>query len=123
MATFILILHLTVILFNVLGFPVALITNHRRFRLIHAGVLGFVTLLMIVQIPCPLTVFEEILSGESYEGSFLAEWLNRIIYMEWFTPRTVFIMDMVFAVVVFSSFWWRPLKKKESGEDKITSGK
>ena len=116
MEVFFLILHFAVILFMVIGFPVALITNHRLFRLIHAGTLAFITLLMIFGIPCPLTVFEEAASGESYEGSFLATWLNRIIYMEWFTPRSVFIVDMIFAALVFSSFWWRPLKKKERGE-------
>ena len=122
MAVFLLILHFAVILFVVIGFPVALITNHRWFRLIHAGILAFITLLMIFQIPCPVTVLEEASTGESYEGSFLATWLNRIIYMEWFTPRTVFIVDMIFAALVFSSFWWWPLKKKPGAEDKITSG-
>lgn len=122
MALFLLILHFAVILFVVIGFPVALITNHRRFRLIHAGILAFITLLMIFQIPCPITVLEEASTGESYEGSFLATWLNRIIYMEWFSPRTVFIVDMIFAALVFSSFWWWPLKKKPIAEDKITSG-
>ena len=122
MAIFILILHLGVILFMVIGFPVALITNHRRFRLIHAGVLAFITLLMILQIPCPLTVLEEGVSGEAYAGSFLATWLNRIIYVEWFTPESVFVIDMIFAVGVFSSFWWRPLKRK-TGKDPITPGK
>ncbi len=122
MAVFFLILHCAVILFVVIGFPVALITNHRRFRLIHAGVLAFITLLMILQVPCPLTVLEEASTGESYEGSFLAIWLNRIVYMEWFTPRAVFIVDMIFASLVFSSFWWWPLKKIESGKEKFTSG-
>ena len=121
MEVFLLLLHFAVILFVVIGFAVALITNHRWFRLIHAGVLGFITLLMILRIPCPLTVLEEGSTGESYEGSFLATWLNRIIYVEWFTPQTVFIIDMIFAALVFSSFWWRPLKKKERGEGKITS--
>jgi hypothetical protein len=103
MAVFFLILHFTVILFVVIGFPVALMTNHRRFRLIHAGVLAFITLLMILQIPCPLTILED--------------------YMEWFTPQSVFIVDMIFAALVFSSFWWQPLKKTSRGEDKITSEK
>jgi hypothetical protein len=107
----------------VIGFPVALITNHRLFRLIHAGVLAFITSLMILRIPCPITVLEEASTGESYEGSFLATWLNRIIYVEWFTPRTVFIIDMIFAVLVFSSFLWWPLKKKPRGEDNFTSEK
>jgi uncharacterized protein DUF2784 len=115
-----LIVHFAVILFVVIGFPVALITNHRRFRLIHAGVLAFITLLMILRIPCPLTVLEETSTGGSYEGSFLATWLNRIIYMEWFTPKSIFIVDMIFAALVFSSFWWRPLKRKPGNEDKVT---
>jgi hypothetical protein len=121
MTVFLLILHFVVILLVVIGFPVALITNHRRFRLIHAALLAFITLLMILQIPCPITVLEEASTGESYEGSFLATWLNRIIYVEWFTPRTVFIVDMIFAGLVFTSFWWRPLKRKSRNEDKITS--
>jgi len=123
MTVFLLLLHFAVILFVVIGFPVALITNHRRFRLIHAGILAFITLLMILRIPCPLTVLEEGSTGESYEGSFLATWLNRIIYVEWFTPQSVFIIDIVFAALVFSSFWWWPLNRKSSGEDKITSEK
>jgi uncharacterized protein DUF2784 len=123
MEVFLLLLHFAVILFVVIGFAVALITNHRWFRLVHAGVLGFITLLMILRIPCPLTVLEEGSTGESYEGSFLATWLNRIIYVEWFTPQTVFIIDMIFAALVFSSFWWRPLKRKLPGGDKITSEK
>ena len=121
MEVFFLILHASVILFIVIGFPVALITNHRLLRLVHVGVLTFITLLMVLRIPCPLTVLEEAASGKSYEGSFLATWLNRIIYMEGFTPQTIFIMDMIFAFLVFSSFWWRPLKKKKRGEGKITS--
>lgn len=123
MTIFLLLLHFAVILFVVIGFPVALITNHRWFRLIHAEVLAFITLLMILRIPCPLTVLEEAPAGESYGGSFLATWLNRIIYVEWFTPQTIFIIDMIFAALVFSSFWWRPLKRKSHDKDKINSEK
>ena len=121
MTVFFLIVHFAVILFVVIGFPVGLVTNHRRFRLIHAGLLAFITLLMVLQIPCPITVLEEASTGESYQGSFLAVWLNRIIYMEWFTPRSVFIADMIFAALVFSSFWWRPLKKVSREESDIIS--
>jgi hypothetical protein len=120
MTLFFLILHFAVILFMVIGFPVGLITNHRWFRLIHAGVLAFITLLMILRIPCPLTVLEENSAGESYQGSFLATWLNRLIYVDWFTPQSIFIIDMIFAALVFSSFWWRPLNRKHRSENQVT---
>ena len=115
MAIFFLILHFAVILFMVIGFPFGLITNRRWFRLVHAGVLAFITSLMILRIPCPLTVLEESSAGDSYQGSFLATWLNRLIYVDWFTPQSIFIIDLIFAALVFSSFWWRPLKRKPGG--------
>jgi len=103
--------HLAVILFLVVGFAIGLGTNHTRLRLIHAGVLAGITLLLLLGIPCPLTLVEENLSGTSYEGSFLAVWLNRIIYLTWFDPKSVFMMDLAFALLVFSSFYWRPLNR------------
>jgi len=120
MAILFLILHFAVILFMVIGFPVGLVTNRSWFRLTHAGVLAFITLLMILRIPCPLTVLEESSAGESYQGSFLATWLNRLIYVDWFTPQSIFVIDMIFAALVFSSFWWWPLSRKPRNKDKIT---
>ncbi len=113
MAETVLALHLLIILFFLVGFPVGLITNHRLLRLFHAAALAFVTGLMLLGIPCPLTIWEEALSEGSYEGSFIAFWLRRIIYLEWFEPRHVLIADVIFAVLVFTSFIWRPLRKKD----------
>lgn len=112
MAIIILVLHLLVILFFIVGFPVGLILNHRLFRYFHGAALALVTLLMVLGIPCPLTVWEEVLRDSSYEGSFIASWLNRIIYLEWFEPIHVLILDVCFAALVFSSFIWFPVKKK-----------
>ena len=112
METLILTVHLLVILFMVIGFPIGLVFNNRRFRLIHAGVLALITILMIFNIPCPLTVLEESHSGESHGGSFLAFWLNKIVYMLWFDPRSILLMNAGFALLVFSSFIWRPLLMK-----------
>lgn len=111
MVTFILAFHLLVILFFIIGFPAGLILNHRGFRYFHSAALALVTLLMALGIPCPLTLWEEVLSDSSYEGSFIAFWLNRIIYLEWFDPFHVLILDLSFAALVFSSFFWRPVKK------------
>ncbi len=113
MTELVLAIHFLVIAFNVLGFPLALWWNRAWFRYFHAAFLGVVTLLMVLGIPCPLTAAEEGMRGESYGGSFIATWLNRIIYMEWFEPRDILIADVCFAVLVFSSFFWYPIKKKK----------
>ena len=111
MIEFILVLHFAIILYVIFGFPIGLIFNRPRFRYIHAVTIAFVTVLMILRIPCPLTILEANLSGESYEGGFIATWLIRIIYVEGFDPNYLFIATLIFAGLVFSSFFWRPIKK------------
>ena len=113
MASFILTLHLLVILFFLAGFPAGLILNHRRFRYFHCAALAAVTLLMLFGIPCPLTLWEESIRDASYEGSFIAFWLKRIVYLEWFDPKHVLILDICFALLVFTSFIWRPVNKSK----------
>ena len=112
MEALLLLAHLAVVLFMAIGFPVGLIVNNRKFRIFHASALALITLLMTLQIPCPLTVLEEFYAGKSYEGSYIAYWLNKLVYMRWLDPRSVFVIDVCFALLVFSSFLWRPLKNK-----------
>ena len=101
--------HFLIVLFFILGFPVGLYFNHRLFRIIHASTLSGVSLLMMLGIPCPLTIWEETLrQSPVYEGSFLATWLNKILYMEGFDPTHVMLMDFAFLVLVMSSFYWFP---------------
>ncbi len=103
--------HFIVVLYLVVGFPVGLYYNHRLFRIIHASVLAAISLLMLLGIPCPLTIWEEMLrQNPVYEGSFIAGWLNRIIYLEGVNPQHVVYLDIGFFLLVLSSFFWRPLK-------------
>ena len=103
--------HFLVVLFIIIGFPVGLILNARLFRIIHASTLAGVTLLMVLKIPCPLTIWEEALrQAPVYEGSFLASWLNRIIYLEDFDASFVPYLAVGFLVLTISSFIWKPLK-------------
>ena len=111
MSEIVLIVHFMIVLFFIAGFFIGLSWNQPKFRFIHAGSLGIVTLLMILRIPCPLTLLEETLRSQSYEGSFLATWLNRILYLEWFDPLHVLIVNVLFMALVLSSFWWYPVKK------------
>ena len=110
MIELLLILHFAVILYMIFGFPVVLKLNRPFPRYIHATTLAIITLLMIMKVPCPITILEENLSGESYGGSFIATWLNRIIYVEGFDPIYIFIATLIFAGLVFSSFIWHPIK-------------
>ena len=111
MPEIVLTVHLMIVLFFIAGFFIGLSWNQPMFRYIHAGSLGGITLLMILRIPCPLTLLEETLRNQSYEGSFLATWLNRILYLEWFDPLHVLIVNVLFMALVLSSFWWYPVKK------------
>jgi len=111
MSEIVLTIHFMIVFFFIAGFPIGLFWNQSRLRYIHAGFLGGITLLMVIGIPCPLTVLEEILRNQSYEGSFLATWLKRIIYLEWFDPSHVLIANVLFTSLVLSSFWWYPVRK------------
>jgi hypothetical protein len=99
-----------VVVFFTAGFVWGVVVNHRLFRLFHATALFGVTLLMTLGLPCPLTVWEETFTGTSHGGSFIAYWLDRILYLRWFTPDVVFLLDLGFACLVASSFLWRPVR-------------
>ncbi|PIQ98016.1 MAG: hypothetical protein COV67_01230 [Nitrospinae bacterium CG11_big_fil_rev_8_21_14_0_20_56_8] len=103
-------LHLLIVLFFIFGFAAGLYYNHTGFRYFHAGTLALVTLLMIFGIPCPLTTLEEFLGETDYGGSFIAAWLRRLVYLEWFKAEDVLAADVAFAFLVFSSFLWLPLR-------------
>ena len=111
MSEIILMIHLVIVVFFIVGFPIGLCWKQPKFRYIHASFLGGITLFMVMGIPCPLTVLEEALRNQSYEGSFLATWLNRILYLEWFDPFHVLIANLLFTALVLSSFWWYPVRK------------
>ncbi len=116
MIEFVLILHFLIILFVIFGFPVGLKYNLRRFRIFHASLLAFIATLMILGKPCPLTILEESLRGGAvYQGSFVATWLSRIIYLEGMDAKFVVYLAVAFLVLVGSSFFWRPLRRRATG--------
>jgi hypothetical protein len=114
MVELVLITHFLIILFVLIGFPVGLKYNHRWFRIGHASLLFFISTLMVLGKPCPLTILEESLRGGAvYQGSFIATWLNRIIYLEGMDSGFVVYVAVVFTVLVASSFYWKPLSRQE----------
>mgnify|MGYP001812166826 CR=1 FL=1 len=82
------------------------------FRLAHLVAIGIVTVQSWVGVICPLTTWEMALRARAgdatYPGSFIAHWLETILYYE--APAWVFtICYTVFATaVVISWIWVRP---------------
>ena len=92
--------------------------RHRGFRLAHLAAIAIVVLQSWLGMICPLTIWEQQLrelAGEvAYRESFVAYWLQRLLFYE--APPWVFIMAYtVFAALVLVS-WFRipPLRQRRN---------
>ena len=79
------------------------------FRVIHLGAIGIVVLQAWLGVICPLTRLEMYLrdnAGDTtYAGSFVAHWLEAILYYR--APAWVFaVAYTLFAIVVVMSWVW-----------------
>ena len=88
------------------------------FRVAHLAAIGIVVLQSWFGVICPLTTWEMALrerAGDiAYSGSFIAHWLQAILYYE--APAWVFTVGYTLfgAVVVASWYWVRPRPFKAS---------
>ena len=112
--------HVLFVAFVVVGLALILIgkplhwgwVRNPWFRIAHLTAIGIVALQSWVGIICPLTTWEMTLreyAGDStYSGSFIAHWLESLLYFQ--APAWVFtVCYTVFAaIVVVSWFWVRP---------------
>lgn len=115
-----LLLHVCFVAFVVFGLVLILLGKPLRwawvrnpwFRWAHLAAIGVVVLQSWFGIICPLTIWEMALrenaGGTVYSGSFIAHWLNRILYYQ--APQWVFVVAYTFfgTLVVASWFWVRP---------------
>ena len=124
----ILLVHVGLAAFVVFGLALILIGKFRRwswirnpwFRLGHLGAIGVVAIQSWFGVICPLTVFEMELRSRAgdavYPGSFIAHWLEAILYYQ--APPWVFAVSYTLfgAMTVGSWFWVRPrrLAKKRA---------
>lgn len=82
------------------------------FRVIHLAAIGVVVLQSWLGVICPLTKLEMYLRGKAgdttYAGSFVAHWLESILYYQ--APAWVFAAcyTAFAAIVVLSWVWVRP---------------
>ena len=114
LADLILIIHLLYVLFVVGGLLAIWIgaalewewVRNPWFRAIHLGAIGYVALETILDIDCPLTVWESRLrepSGEGvYEAGFIEHWVHRVIFYD--APAFVFTaLYLGFTLLVIGS--------------------
>ncbi len=121
----ILFLHVAFVAFVVFGFVLILVGKLRSwfwvrnpwFRWTHLAAIGFVVVQSWFGAICPLTILEMALrrqaGDEVYSGSFIAHWLESILYYQ--APQWVFVVGYTgFGLwVVASWFWVRPRRFKD----------
>jgi hypothetical protein len=86
--------------------------RNRRFRIVHLVAIGVVVLQSWLGMICPLTTWELALREKAgaavYSGTFVAHWLESILYYS--APAWVFVVGYTFfgLLVLASWFWVRP---------------
>ena len=64
--------------------------KNKKLRLIHFGMMIFVTFETILGLSCPLTVLENNLRGINENQLFLSRWITEVIY--WHFPSEFFLI-------------------------------
>ena len=126
LADLILIVHTAFIAFVIGGLLLTLVgglanwqwVRNRWFRLAHFGAVALVVFQQLLNIPCPLTVWENQLrasAGEAtYPGGFIVYWLRHLIFFD-FQPWVFDVIYVVFGLLVVLTLFvapirWRPSK-------------
>jgi hypothetical protein len=117
LADLVLIIHVAFVAFVVLGFVfiwVGYFCGWRlvydiRFRLVHLVAMGVVFAESVLGLICPLTTWEGALrmrsgEGQTYEGSFIAHWLGRILFFDW-SESTFTLVYTIFFAFILLTFW------------------
>ena len=116
----VLLLHVFIVIFVVLGLLLLFVGKVRAwswvrnpwFRATHLVAVAVIVVQSWFSVICPLTIFENVLRSRAgdtvYPDSFIAHWLESILYYR--APAWVFIVCYTAfgAVVVGSWFWVRP---------------
>ena len=113
--------HVALMVFVVLGLPLIVVGNLRRWRWINSPWLRFAHLATIVVVAgeawlgivCPLTTLEMALRSRAhettYEGSFVEHWLQALLF--WQAPAWVFTaVYSLFGLSVLATWWLWPVR-------------
>lgn len=119
-ADLLLVTHTLFVVFVVIGLAVVVVgklldwswVRHPYFRIAHLAAIVVVVVQSWIGVICPLTQWEMALrerAGDTvYTGSFVANWLDKLLYYQ--APAWVFVVCYTFfgALVVASWLWVRP---------------
>ena len=113
--------HVALMVFVVLGLPLIVVGNLRRWPWINSPWLRFAHLATIVVVAseawlglvCPLTTLEMALRARAhestYDGSFVEHWLQALLF--WQAPAGVFTMIYsLFGLAVLATWWLWPVR-------------
>jgi hypothetical protein len=119
LANAVLVLHVCIAAFVVVGLLLIVIgniarwrwVNNLRFRLAHVLAIVVVVAEVWLGIACPLTLLEMSLRARAgaatYGGGFIEHWLSRLLYYE--APSWVFVVAYsVVGLLVIVSWWYFP---------------
>jgi Protein of Unknown function (DUF2784) len=118
-ADVVILIHFLWIGFVILGLPVALYFNSAKWRLIHLAAVILMIGMQVTRTICPLTYLEAWLKSggdetKVYPGAFIAEWVERLIYVEDMTLEKIMYATMAYFALILLSFWFRPLHWKKA---------
>lgn len=117
LADAVLLLHLGVVLFVVVGLVLIVLGNLRGWRwvntawlrLTHLAAIAVVVAEAWLGIVCPLTTLEQALrehAGDAaYAGGFIEHWVQRLIYYD--LPGWVFVLGYSLFALAVAAAWWR----------------
>ena len=129
LADLVLILHVGIVAFVVLGQLLFVMGGLKNWswvrslwiRFAHLALMAFVLVQSWMGLTCPLTVWEQALrrqAGQSaYDASFIGHWLSRLIFFN--APDWVFVAAYtLFGVLVVVTWWWIPPRRFKSPSKK-----
>ena len=111
-ADIVLVFHFCVVVFITFGFFLIPIgyrlgwrwISNRKLRILHCGLMAFITLETLLGITCPLTSIENSLRGVDQSTSFISYWIMEIIYWEF---PTIFFLILYCIVLGCLFLMWR----------------
>ena len=121
MANFVMLIHFGLAMFITFGLFIIPVgykfgwgwTTLWKLRLLHLLMIGIVTAEAIVGLTCPLTILENFLREVNETQTFVAYWINRILY--WDLPRQTFIFFYSLCFVWVILLWKYCPPNKENG--------